>query len=113
MSIKIWRSPSDKTLSVYQIDCSVPIDTVYKVRDTNEQQAEKYAVKNTFHFKYYVFNSKNNPKRLEYFTEENEGLQKFKINDKEYIVLYESEALGFDIAYQTAKKQIENYLQNK
>lgn len=113
MSVKIWRSSSDKILSVYQIDCSVPIDTVYEISKIDGLQAEKYAIKSTFHFKYYVFNSKANPKRLEYFTEENEGLQKIKINSKEYTVAYESVALGFDIAYQIAKEQIEEYLRNK
>ncbi|RAU82393.1 hypothetical protein [Pontibacter arcticus] len=110
--ITSWIFPDGDIKALHQIESTINLDTVVTQRYLENRPPTQLHIKNNFTFRTYVIATKSNPIKLYYLTEAEQGLLKYKIENRQVQIGYSGKKEGLDDVLPRYEKEVEQLLQS-
>jgi hypothetical protein len=94
--VKQWYFNDGEIRSITQLESVIALDTVVTQHYLENRPPSQHRIQNNFTFRVYQVATANEPAKLFYFTEQDQGLLAYRLGEKEAIISYTSAKTGLD-----------------
>ncbi len=108
--IQKWQFPEGQIKAIYQIESVIALDTVVTQRYLENRAPTQHHIRNNFTFRTYAVSTANSPIKLHYFTEAEQGLLEYNIDDRQVQINYPDTKEGLSDILQKVEEEVDRVL---
>jgi hypothetical protein len=110
-TVQQWRfKDGGEIRAIYQIESEIALDTVVTQRYLENRAPSQHRIQNTFLFRTYAVSTADNPVKLYYLSEAEQGLLKYNIDARQVSLIYPSKKDGLSDILPNVEEEVDRVL---
>ena len=110
-TVQQWRfKDGGEIRAIYYVESEIALDTVVTQRYLENRAPSQHRIRNTFLFRTYAVSTADNPVKLYYLSEADQGLLKYTIDARQVALIYPTKKEGLSDVLPKVEEQVDRVL---